>query len=215
MRYLLLLSGLFFLSGLSAQTKKIAFKSHSGSAENFSIALENNLFDMGNSNFGHAPDRTVRTAQLDSVIFVSDTLAILVTSEYCSRESRSSGIPKGSTRWRAGREPVYSHPLFSRKHSLDSIRTVVKEQYNFQNQVDKVVFVGYDNKKTKTKKNKNKNNMVAPLVTEPGDNNQSPFGPAFIVMASLVVFLSLVAGLGFHYYSRWKKSSMNNDIATA
>ncbi|MBK8953484.1 MAG: hypothetical protein IPM85_15695 [Chitinophagaceae bacterium] len=53
----------FFVLGVSAviaQTKKIAFKSHSGSAENFSIAFEENLFDMEFSNFGMAPQREVK-----------------------------------------------------------------------------------------------------------------------------------------------------------
>ena len=71
-------------ASLSAQTKKIAFKSHSGSAENFAIALENGLFDMDGSDFGQAPDREIRSAQLDSVIFVSDSVTLLVTSVYCS-----------------------------------------------------------------------------------------------------------------------------------
>jgi len=131
-----------------AQTKKIAFKSHSGNTENFSLALENGLFDMDNSNFGHAPQREVVTAQLDSVIYVSDTMAILVTSEYCTRTNRSTSKPVSNPNlWKAGRETVYNHPLFSRRHSLDSIKKVIKEQYHFQNQVEKVVFVGLTTKK--------------------------------------------------------------------
>ena len=38
-----------------------------------------------------------------------------------------------------------NHPLFSHQHSLDSIKSVLALQYNFQNSIDSVVFVGFDN----------------------------------------------------------------------
>ncbi|MBK8300597.1 MAG: hypothetical protein IPK90_09175 [Chitinophagaceae bacterium] len=49
MRHLFLLLLFAVTASSFAQTKKIAFKSHSGSDENFAIALENNLFGMENS----------------------------------------------------------------------------------------------------------------------------------------------------------------------
>lgn len=133
---------------LMAQTKKIAFKSHSGSAENFSIALENELFDIENSNFGVAPSEMIRHAQLDSVIFVCDTVAIMVTSQYCTRVLRHSKEQMGEPfLWKPGKAEVKNHPLFSKQHALDSIKQVIRTQYNFRNPVDKVVFIGYDNNK--------------------------------------------------------------------
>jgi hypothetical protein len=173
-------------SSLLAQTKEIAFKSHSGSNENFNIALENNLFDIGNSNFGHAPQRDVKTAQLDSVIFISDSVALMVTSEFCIRSGQTE---KEAKLWKAGKETVYNHPLFSRKHSLDSIKNVIKEQYSFRNPVEQVVFVGYDNKTRKY----NGNNIV-PVAFLPDDNDQSPFGPQFVLILGLIIGLSLSAG---------------------
>lgn len=71
MKKTVLLSLLISSVGFS-QTKKIAFKSHSGNSANYSFALRNNLFDMNCSNFGQAP-RFIKTAKLDSVIFISDT----------------------------------------------------------------------------------------------------------------------------------------------
>ncbi len=174
----------------TAQTKKIAFKGHSGSMDNFSTALEDNLFDMDNSNFGMAPQRDIITARLDSVIFVSDSVAIMVTSNYCTRENFTYAKPVNKpSLWTAGHEIVYSHPLFSRNHSLDSIKQVIKLQYNFKNPVEKVVFVGYDNKKRKYK-----NNTLIPVVNGPGDNRQSPFDGQFVVIVSLIVAASLAAG---------------------
>src|SRR5437773_5026715 len=127
---------LFILTWITAgysaigQTKKIAFESHSGSSSNFKIALEENFFDMDNSNFGLAPERMVTSSELDSVIFVSDSIAVMVTSYYCKKMIDPSPQEK---LWRAGRDTVYYHPLFSRQHSLDSIKMVLKGEYYFKN----------------------------------------------------------------------------------
>ena len=119
MRFLLiflLLTGNLFLS---AQTKKIAFKSHSGSIENFQLALNNELFNMDNSNFGRGPEPEVVSAELDSIIFVSDSVAVMVTSQHCKVWYKPS---EKATLWKAGKDTLINHPLFSHKHSLDSIR---------------------------------------------------------------------------------------------
>lgn len=177
---------------VEAQTKKIAFKSHSGNMANFNTALENDLFETDHSNFGHAPQRNVVTAQLDSLIFVSDTMAILVTSEYCTRTDRISDKPVTDPKlWKAGREVALNHPLFSRQHSLDSIKKVIAEKYNFQNPVEKVIFVGYDNKKPVKKKDKKKKEQ--PLVVsaskeqEPAsENGQLAFLFGGVILASML-----------------------------
>lgn len=179
----------------SAQTKKIAFKSHSGSAENFSIALDENLFDMGFSNFGMAPQRQVKNAQLDSVIYISDSVAIMVTSEYCTRLDARTEKPVSDPKlWKAGRDSVFNHPLFSHNHSLDSIRKILKEQYHFKNAPEKVIFVGYDNKKKKNKQKKKKSS-AALFAAGADSDNQSPFGSQFFIMIAAIFFLSaLTAG---------------------
>ena len=197
---------------LFAQTKKIAFKSHSGSAENFSAALEDHLFDMDNSNFGVAPQRDVKTAQLDSVIFVSDSLTILVTSEYCQKTDWNTNLPTGNPRlWKAGHEKAVNHPLFSRNHSLDSIKTVIKEQYNFKNPVEQVVFVGYDNKKRKYKSNSD-----ILVVPSSGDNNQTPFGPQFVFILGVIVSVSLLAAfISVKIYQRQEDKRGDTTIITS
>lgn len=197
MKQILTICFLFSSMLLFGQTKKIAYKSHSGSTENFSYAVENDLFDMGNSNFGHAPQRDVVTAQLDSVIYVCDTLSILVTSEYCARINRATSKPVSDPlKWKAGREMAFHHPLFSRQHSLDSIKRVIREQYNFQNSVEKVVFVGFDNKKKKYK-----GFSVVPV----GNNNdQSPFGGQFVWILSCIAVVSLLAAAATWRYYQWK-----------
>jgi hypothetical protein len=128
-----------------AQTKKISYKSHSGNTALFAAALENELFDISFSNFGMAPERYIRNAKLDTVIFLSEHKAIMVTSEYCGRPD------KNPTLWRAGRDTVTDHPLFSRQHSLDSIKKTLKEKYYFNGEIEDTRFIGYDNKKKKYK----------------------------------------------------------------
>jgi hypothetical protein len=190
----LVIVSLFLVAGTTvfSQTKRIAFKSHSGSNTNFRIALANNLFDMGGSDFGVAPQRTIKTAQLDSVIFVSDTMAILVTSQYCTLTDRDNDKPLGNPKlWKAGREFAYNHPLFSKRHSLDSIKKVIKEQYHFKNSVEKVVFIGFDNKKPKKKKrSKEQSEIVLPVTGNSNDKNYP--GMELALMLGGVVAVSLL-----------------------
>src|SRR5690348_14474249 len=92
-----------------AQTKLIAFKSHSGNMANFSIALENELFSNEESNFGNPPFKTVR--KLDSVIYLSPTAVILIKKEYrypWSTYSKDSIEFIGTER-----DTVYNDLLFS------------------------------------------------------------------------------------------------------
>jgi len=141
-----------------AQTKLIHHKSHSGSSENFLFALENNLFDIGNSNFGAAPVRIVRTAALDSLIYLSDTSAIMVTKEVCRDEYAPKERPGI---WQAGRDTVYHHPLFTLKYELDSIKKTLKQQYNFQNPVKEMVFIGYGNREDEKILNQNQESQLS------------------------------------------------------
>ena len=93
---------------------------------------------------------------------------------------------------------------------MDSIKTVLKEQYNFNNEIEKTVFVGYDNKKRKYKKN------IEPVAGLPGDNNQTPFGPQFVLILSLIVGLSLLAAfISLWIYKRETFRPGNNVITPA
>ena len=177
-----------------SQTKKIAFKSHSGNSSNYFWTLKNNLFDMGCSNFGQAPDRLIKTAKLDSVIFVSDTEAILVTSSTC-READDNRI----TVWKEGRELANHHPLFSKKHSLDSIKTVIKQYYYFRNPIDSVKFIGYDNFKASSSGSSEKSRKENSFPVA-GSNNQEPPNANYpFILIGILALLSLTIGL-----FRWK-----------
>ena len=138
MRPVLLILFLLPLAAYS-QTKKIAFKSHSGNPVYFHAALE--AGDMIYSNFGVAPDATIKTAQLDSVILICDTIAVMVTSTVCRKRTE-----KTISRWKAGKDTVINHPLFSKGLSLDSIKKLIKTQFHFQNPVEQTIFVGFEEK---------------------------------------------------------------------
>lgn len=131
-----------------SQTKLIHHKSHSGSAENFTLSIENNLFDIEESNFGQAPQMIIKTAALDSLIYLTDTSTIMVTREICRDEYRPKAKPEI---WKAGRDTVYNHTLFTLKYELDSIKKTLEELYNFQNPVKEMTFVGYANEEPKLK----------------------------------------------------------------
>jgi hypothetical protein len=138
MKQLFIIFTLFSSLSTSAQTKLIAHKSHSGKTK----ALFSN--PIGVSNFGMAPERFVRNSKLDSVILISDKVAIMVTSEHCHSEDFNGRDKSRSNLWSAGKDTVYEHELFNSSKSIDEIRKTLKEDYFFANPIETVVFVGFD-----------------------------------------------------------------------
>jgi hypothetical protein len=168
----------------NAQTKLISHKSHSGSNATFALAVENELFDIAESDFGVAPEKTVRNSSLDTVIYVSKTKSVMITSEHCMTiDRRIKERIKEREIWKAGNDTVHSHPLFTQKHSLDSIKNVLKSQYNFKNNIDKTVFIGFDNKPEKTKKKKS----FAPFTT-----SNKPNFPNYLLTIGVLSLLSVL-----------------------
>lgn len=120
---------------LNAQTRRIAFKSHSGSESNYKQMLENHLFNHELSNFGVGPEPMVQNAHLDSIIFLPDSKVLMVTSYACKwRYSRESSV------WRAGRDTVYNHPVFKPDQPVAKIIRTLKSSYYFENSMDSVRF---------------------------------------------------------------------------
>lgn len=153
---------------LVAQTKQIAHKMRSGSAATFRHTCESGA--LANSNFGAAPMRAVRSAVLDSVIYVDQNTQIMVTSERVQwtddwrirpLEANDDQHQKASIctaeqdhQWKPGRDTVRNHVLFSLRN-VDSIKSILAREFYFQNNIDSVRFVGYPvsrrkNKTTKT-----------------------------------------------------------------
>lgn len=122
-----------------AQTKWIAHKSHSGNAENFGLITPGSAFEDDGSNFGRAPEPTVTMAQLDTVIRLSERVAVMITSEYCQERQ----IKTKKRLWSAGRDTVKNHPLFCNNYSVDEIKRRLKRDYYFKNDVNTIVFIGF------------------------------------------------------------------------
>lgn len=192
MKLLSLLTAAIFLSnGLLAQTKVIAHKSISGSNASFANAYIKGASELDGSNFGEfvIRDMPKKVARLDTVVYLSNTESIMVTT--CIGENRYSFW------WRPGSDTVYNHELFGKKHSLDSIKEVLKTQYHFANDIDSVVFIGYDNQGyNHLHQNKKHKKNASPFVGGPG-NSQPPFGHPFAALFLLAALSVLVGFLKF------------------
>ena len=205
-----------FVNVVAAQTKRVAHFSHSGSEDNLKTALDMGSPDLEASDFGHGPTRIVEDAQLDSLIYINEKYVVMVTSTYCY--DKFVYKPE-TTLWRAGRDTLKYHPLFSLQHDLDSIKRTLVESYNFKNKIKTVKFIGYDNRKPKVKtpiqppaqnQNQNQNqNQVSLFTSSDGiDNNgrpNLPFSPVFICLG-----LSLFIASGVAFWLKNKSSNLKN-----
>lgn len=195
MRIFLFIVALASVNCLHAQTREIAFKSHSGNMANFSDAATHHFFGTDNADFG-LPENPI-TQFLDSVIYISETKTLLVIRQY----NRRYNEPLDSMRFQFVRhDTVYRDPLYSQVHSLDSIRQVLKAQGWYKNKVRSIVFVGYDNKKPK--KNAVKTNQETPqppqqnstaIVSQGsnGNDDNTPFDSQVYLTAGIIILLSL------------------------
>jgi len=186
-----------FSTVLPAQTKKIAFESHSGNPENFNFALTHEFFDSEGSDFGLPPDK--KSYKLDSVIFISDTVSILVSKEYSRPWNEKSdskdkliGVKK---------DTIYNDPLFSRKYLLDSIKKMVDNRGPYET-TNKTKFVGFDNKKTGLKKTADQpQQQLIPFVITNDPPEGPPFDTQLVLMLATILLLSLMGGwLSWKFY---------------
>ncbi|MDJ1501393.1 hypothetical protein [Xanthocytophaga agilis] len=177
-----ILAGIFtFICIFSnGQTKLIAHKSHSGSVETFGTALKNDFFDLESSNFGEVPYHKRPKHILDSVVFVSDTITVLV----CSNKSNSPG--NQSEKYAI---TLSNHPIVSKKHSKKKIKTFLQEEYNFQNSLDSVPFIEYKESTTKLPKNKKKEGSFSLI---PQNTNHPPLDSSKLLLVGLVGVLAIL-----------------------
>ncbi len=164
------------------QTKLIAHKSHGGTNQNFNSVLESSIFDLSGSNFGQAPEILVRTARLDTIMFLNDTSAVMITSHYCKEHY---SLSNQASFWEPGKDTVHHHPLFSKKNTLDEIKATLAEDYYFRNPPETVVFIGHSNEEKTQKKNK-----IYPVIKDQKLPPQAPLGLCFILLFSIVMRFS-------------------------
>lgn len=198
-----LLTVILFFSCVAGfgQTKLISHKSHSGNVDDFAFAVENNLFDIGDSNFGEPPHRMVKKYTIDSVISLPDKKTVIISSEkkiieYLRYSGEKNEI-KDTISFIPGRDTVYNHPLFSKIHSLDSVKTVLGMKNGFPGRSqEEVQFIGYDNKAEKyadenKKEVKKKNNKkgAAPFTNDETNFPSKPLIILVLMMFSVIVML--------------------------
>ena len=188
----LLAAALSLLStSLFAQTKKIAFESHSGNPENFSIAMNNDLFSSEESDYGLPANKAAY--KLDSVIFISDSVSVLVSKEYKRPWNATSDSQDVFVRVK--KDTVYNDPWFSRKYLLDSVKKIIDKKGNYET-TNKTKFVGFDNKKSGVKKTGDKlqQQLVPVAITNDPPDNNSPFDNQLALMLGTILLLSLLGG---------------------
>ncbi|KOS06960.1 hypothetical protein AM493_13655 [Flavobacterium akiainvivens] len=168
-----------------AQTKLISHKSHSGSMATFNTAFENNLFDIGESNFG-LPDKQM-SFTIDSIILLPDDKVVVVSSE----KDVYRHYAKSAISFKPGRDTLYNHPLLSQKHKKDSILRVL-QPYDAKH---KPVLINYDNNKTK------KNS----LPVAPNDSLGTPNMP---LMVAALAALSILFGFVFYMVHKLKSARL-------
>jgi hypothetical protein len=200
-------------TSLLAQTKEIAFKSHSGDMKYFNITINNELFDNEDGGYGLPAPTKIKTIKLDTVFYVSDTVSVIVIREFQRNEFQANNAEKLV---RTGKDTLYHDALLGRKHSLDSIKTELIKLGYYSNPIPSVVFIGYDNKKTKEKAkgkakgkdrsvdkkdNQESENNIFPVATG-HDGGNAPFDGKLAFMLGTILVLSLLGGwVSWKYYN--------------
>lgn len=149
------------------QTDIIEMKSRNASLKKYKRTFHSSDNDHALTNFGMAPMPEIRTAVLDSVKAISDSVSVVYTSNYCSRGYQPLDVelfidsnevqrevekptriypkPRVGRLWKPGADTVTNHPIFTKRHSLDSVKEVIDRSYHFNLPSDSIRFIGFDN----------------------------------------------------------------------
>ena len=111
-----------------AQTKLISFRSHSGNNAHFRTAIEKDLFDMGNSNFG-----IVEMEKIDSVVMISNN-RIIVARRFYGTGSKNH---QQDTLTSANAREIFAAT------SMQSLKAALQRKYR-KASLDNVLFIGFD-----------------------------------------------------------------------
>jgi hypothetical protein len=169
----------------NAQTKLISHKSHSGSNETFALAVENDLFDIVESNFGN-PIMTRDYKKLDSVIYLSENKVIRVTSEYTKRfrtTDREECTKPELIKIR--KDTVVIKPKSVRKGLTIKELKTNSEFLKTYNDTAQTVYNGFDDKSKKEKTKKKKS--FVPFTT-----SNKPNFPSYLLTIAVLSLLSVL-----------------------
>jgi len=174
---------LFFNLAVSAQTRKIAFESHSGNAEYFSADIFNE-----ESDFGLPANKT--SYAVDSIIKLKPSRYVVVKKVY------NKPWADTSKNWNyvGSQHDTLTYDLYTNTPNgfpTDSFRLWLKS-WDIINadKINKVIFVGFDDKKNP----KQKKEFLPVIIPGKGGGSSSPFDGTLILMITLVFVLSLFGG---------------------
>ncbi|HLP13065.1 MAG TPA: hypothetical protein VK177_14105 [Flavobacteriales bacterium] len=185
----------------NAQTKIIAFKSHSGTAADFAAEFHGhfellicNLGDPGinwnqqgmidlydTKHLSEVEVRSSKNKRLDTVRWVNDTMVVFSTAELKKNENT------GKLKWVEKKDTILHNQNLSNKNSVNHVKGYIKSSFFYKNTVESVTFIGY----AKTSQN------TAPFVpySKPPGGDQ-PF--------VILVLLSILAIAGFFSWRTFK-----------
>jgi hypothetical protein len=128
-----------------AQTKVIAYKSHSGSKSNFAKAYKKNSSALKDANFGIPGNRNLIV--LDTVVAVNKNITVLkmrITSVCYQYGTSYKDLKK--TDFKTITDTLYNHEVFNKKNKIEYIKQKGNSSYKtrFSNLVESAVFVGFN-----------------------------------------------------------------------
>ena len=141
MKTLTFIVACFFSITCFGQTKLISFRSHSGTNANFRTAVEHNMFDIGNSNFGLAISYIDK---IDTVILKANKV-IVMRKRYRliqGRINKTTFIKDTLTKTKEA--------VFFAINNVDSLRADVQKKYP-NAKLDSTQFIGFDKQFKQTK----------------------------------------------------------------
>lgn len=141
MRTFLSIITFFISTACFSQTKLIAHKSHSGSYANFRLAMNKNLFDIGQSNFGIVVKIIKNT--VDTVSLNNNTI---ILHRKVEQELNGKIIKKAFVTT----INKYNQPQFFKVNNKEGLKELIKKTYGFD--TDSASFIGFDKKFFKVKK---------------------------------------------------------------
>lgn len=187
-----LLCGIIF-----SQTKLISHKSHSGSNENFRVSVEENLFDIGDSNFGKITNEyTENYEKIDTIIKISNTKIVRVKSNYYQVFERIDKSKVGKLEYlNTVRDTITVEN--ANLISNDKLKTLAKTERKNIKTIDtnKVIIVNFKEKSLKEvkqeKRKAKKKKAILPIVeSKPNFPSKPLLIFALISLTSLVAFFT-------------------------
>lgn len=148
MRLRLLVALLCVSTAMVGQTPLIAWKSHAGSDAAFAPALRTGKFDTKNHNLGMAPEPSVSTAYLDTVIYVDANTTIVVTSLQQLPMSLAKVCPEQQSLWKPGKDTIVNDTFWN-CGSQSHIMHRLDNEFYFSNPVSSTVFIGFPDNSSK------------------------------------------------------------------